>query len=60
MSATKKDICRLCYYETDDTTEIFSEKGIDFDYIGKIKKYLYFSVRWFSKYFPSVTIHSEY
>lgn len=40
----QKDVCRLCYYETADTVNVFSEKGIDFDYEGKINKYLYLSV----------------
>lgn len=44
MNKQKKKICRLCYYETVDTTDIFSKKGITFDYVEKIKKYLYFSV----------------
>lgn len=44
MNKQKKQICRLCYYETVDTTDIFSKKGITFDYVEKIKKYLYFSV----------------
>lgn len=44
MNVNRKEICRLCYYETVDTTDIFGEKGTAFDYIGKISKYLYFSV----------------
>lgn len=44
MSEQKNEVCRLCYYETVDTTDIFSEDGMAFDYIGKINKYLYFSV----------------
>lgn len=39
-----KQVCRLCYYETADTTDVFSEKGIEFDYEGKITKYLYLHV----------------
>lgn len=44
MNVNRKEICRLCYYETVDTTDIFSEKGTAFDYIGKISKYLYLTV----------------
>lgn len=40
-----KQVCRLCYYETADTTDVFCEKGIEFDYEGKITKYLYLHVR---------------
>lgn len=39
-----KQVCRLCCYETADTTNVFSEKGIEFDYEGKITKYLYLHV----------------
>lgn len=39
-----KETCRLCYYETSDITDIFSEDGESFDYIGKINKYLHLSV----------------
>lgn len=44
MDKQAKTVCRLCYYETVDTTDIFSEKGITFDYVGKIQKYLYLLV----------------
>lgn len=46
----EKCVCRLCYYETIDTVDIFSQKGIDFDYEGKIKKYLYLSVSTMDRY----------
>lgn len=41
MNDQRKQVCRLCYYETADTVDIFSEKGISFDYEAKINKYLY-------------------
>lgn len=43
-SNPKKEICRLCYYETVDTIDLFSEKGKEFDYETKISKYLYLKV----------------
>ena len=39
-----KQLCRLCYYETNDTTSIFSPKGLEIDFKGKINKYLYLQV----------------
>lgn len=42
---SEKKVCRLCYYETADTVDIFSVKGVEFDYEAKITKYLYLSVR---------------
>lgn len=39
-----KQICRLCHYETTDTVDIYSDKGREFDYEGKINKYLYLYV----------------
>lgn len=39
-----KQICRLCHYETTDIVDIFGDKGKEFDYEGKINKYLYLYV----------------
>lgn len=39
-----KQVCRLCCYETTDTVNIYSDKGKEFDYEGKINKYLYLYV----------------
>lgn len=39
-----KHFCRLCYNETADTVDVFSKKGIETDYVGKITKYLYLRV----------------
>lgn len=44
MNGNEKHACRLCYYETTDTVQIFGEQGNTFDYKGKIAKYLYLLV----------------
>lgn len=51
---TQKSVCRLCYYETFDTVDIFGEKGIAFDYEGKITKYLYLTVSRTDRFVKSV------
>lgn len=43
----ESQVCRLCYSrntETDDTVNIYSEKGRERDYLGKINRYLYLRV----------------
>lgn len=42
----ENQICRLCYSRNTetDTVDIYSEKGKDRDYLGKINRYLYLRV----------------
>lgn len=40
----KKQLCRLCFYETTDTAEIFGTEGKQHNYEDKINRYLYLYV----------------
>lgn len=41
---TKESLCRLCYRESDNLTNIYTENGIIYDCERKINKYLYLQV----------------
>lgn len=44
VAAASKKSCRLCYYDTTDTIDLFGAVGVDKDYVRKIRKYLYLLV----------------
>lgn len=43
-AAPSKQSCRLCYYDTTDTVDLFGAAGVEKDFVRKIRKYLYLLV----------------
>lgn len=39
-----KQSCRLCYYDTTDTVDLFGTTGVEKEFVRKIRKYLYLLV----------------